>query len=64
MLKYPPLSLSRSRQNMEGESKSGLGVGVSGGVECGERRGKYQHMKSILPSIPTRALVRRLPIRP
>lgn len=24
MLKYPPLSLSRRRQKMEGESKSGL----------------------------------------
>ena len=26
MLKYPPLSLSRRRQNTDGESKSGLGV--------------------------------------
>lgn len=47
---------------MEGESKSGLDGGVSG-VEEGEE-GAYQHMKSRLPSMPTRAQVRMLPIRP
>ena len=74
MLKYPPLSLSRSLQKMEGESKSGLEEVsrwyiATWELQCragSSQRGNraYQHIKSTLPSIPTSAQVRILPIKP
>ena len=74
MLKYPPLSLSSRRQKTEGESKSGLAKNQHVVQSClrapprqelFDRTNKaYQHMKSMLPSMPTRAQVRMFPIKP
>lgn len=71
MLKKPPLCLSNSLQKMDGESKVGLGTLISFLYVYGQtyRLGlfdtqAYQHIKSTLPSIPTRAQVCMLPIIP
>jgi hypothetical protein len=74
MLKYPPLSLSSRRQKTEGESKSGLAknqhvvhslLKAPPRSELLERANNaYQHMKSMAPSMPTRAQVRMFPIKP
>ena len=73
MVKYPPLSLSRSLQKTDGESKSGLeevrvtvcmGVGLAVAFEERREEQAHQHMKSTLPSMPTRAQVRIFPIKP
>jgi len=56
ILKYPPLSLSRSRQNTDGESKSGLGIQsqLMGFRKKGGQQiifTTYQHMKSIITGV-------------
>lgn len=67
MLKCPPLSLSSSLQKTLGESKSGLqgAAGLAVGLRYSVQACRaYQHIKSTLPSIPTMAQVRILPIKP